>query len=209
MRFNKMLVKVYWLVCLFVLAACQPSVENNWPVVNLWDVMITESDIPQGWQLLETSDRPIVSFGEEDAARFSFYYENDPKQLTRGGFTLHRHTTTKRAIRQYETMERAHFDSTDPAYYTPMFIPEGFSFKSPVADEWNFRCAGHRMEGLLEDRINCVFLARYGQYLVSFSIATTYRDRETVDIATIQSLIEVIDGNMQDLHSTLTSPSGE
>lgn len=208
MSTSKLTVKIWLYICLISLVACQASTKDNWPIVNLWDLMISESELPSNWQTLEISEEPIVSFGEEDAALILFYYEGNPKQLTRGGFTLYRHDTIKWAISQYQTQERGHFIIEDRDYNTPMFIPDGFTFTSTIANEWRFRCVGYRAD-LLDERINCSYLARYAQYVVFFSIATTYQDEETIDIATIQNLIEVVDSNMQNLHSTLNTLPNE
>jgi hypothetical protein len=197
MFLNRFVLKVCLCLCLFSLIACQSSTAGNLPEVDVWDLMIPESEIPFGWQLLERSDRPIVSFGEEKAAMLNFYYQNDPQQLTRGGITVSRHRAIRGATQHYETLHGAHFNADSASYYTPLFIPEDFDFVSNAADEWQFRCAGHQMEGLLDDTIRCIYLARYGQYVVFFPIATEYQGEEIIDIAAIQDLIEVIDNNMK------------
>lgn len=198
MSLNSFAPKVCLFVCLLYLSACQPSTPGNLPVVDVWDLMLSETSIPTGWELLERNDRPIVSFGEEEAASLDFYYLRNPTRLTRGGVTLYRHDTVQRAVRQYETQVDARFDEDGHhSYDAPLSIPDGFTFKSSFADEWQFGCAGYSMGAPFEDAIMCVYVVRYGQYIAFFSIATTYQEEQTIDIVGIQELIEVIDNNME------------
>lgn len=169
---------IYVLLWALVISACQSNATEKLAIVDLWHLMITESDIPDGWYILDKSDDPIVHFGEAEAASLIIYYWQD--KLTRGGLDIYRHKTIRKAMRQYEIMARAHFefDPDDPNHYTPIFIPEGFSFTSKFANEWRFGCSGTRIVGLLDDRISCQYLARYGQYVVYFRIATDYQGEE-------------------------------
>lgn len=132
------------LLFLFLLSSCQSSASNEdvLPEVDLWALMLPESAIPNGWKLLETSDEPVVSFGEERAANLIFYYLDDPTQLTRGGVTLFQHHTQQSATNHYEKRVEVFSDPDDPRNNTPLFVPEGFQFKSSGADKWYFSCVG-------------------------------------------------------------------
>ncbi len=168
-----------WLIgCLSLLAVClvflliymalmrmpNPRTQR----INLDDLLITRADLPQGW--IASGGGPILGrenqAGAEETQSASFRPENlgwlDPHGAVH---TVYRYRNPYHAIDAYFLEHRGFYQARrDTSVWT---VPLGWSYRSTVADQFEFACA--QISDIVLSETRCIAKARYDEFVSIFS----------------------------------------
>ncbi len=184
------IISVFSLIFVIFLMGCNSTPSRS---ISLREMLIDESELPDGWEIIKLGPDPIVHFGQDNAIEMIFYYMADPRRLIRGGITIYQFDRENKAIQSYERLEKTFFNQDDVSVITPFFVPEGFSFTSSIANQWRFSCHGDSFQGLIEKSTICQSLTRYEEFVVFSNINTEYQREAVISTEEMQSLFEAID----------------
>lgn len=191
----------FLLAGLALLSSCQLAPTRSF---NVRDLLIGEGDLPQGWALLSVDDDPIAHFGESEAAEMIFYYGGNADRTTRGGVTIYQYGSERKAIRSYDRQEQGDFNE-DSRWFGSTFMLEDFSFNSTTADEQRFGCHVLSQDAFFAEDTICIYLARYEEFVVSFSINVEYQGESTVTTRELKALVDAVDQRVSTLLVAATS----
>ncbi|RME60166.1 hypothetical protein D6779_02660 [Candidatus Parcubacteria bacterium] len=121
------------------------------------ELLISLADMPSGWQVEQEPqylDKGYRFFAEEGAA---IVFIADTTDRIATAYRVYRYATVKAATKEFD-IEFVHF-----ATGSNDFIPDGWSSPSLYADASQIGCTLHG------SRMNCVWTARYDEYIVLFT----------------------------------------
>jgi len=140
-----------------LVSVCRPP---GYPPIE--ELLIDASVLPEGWSASEAGPHPIsrAPLGgtkSVESIEFVFY--------AYGGSAfeeIRRFKSYQEAVEEFARQKRQVFRVTK--FNTPWVVPEGLSYKSPVADQFHYACS-QDVGSLWSD---CAYIARYGVYFVQF-----------------------------------------
>lgn len=164
------------------------------------DLLIDESDLPNGWALTQTGviERTTDDEGQESGASVSFY-ATDTTYSARMIERVFRYRSTHDASWHYSRQEKESLN--DKGFYrtTPWQTPPGFTFTSALASQWRFACAGSSFTLGLDPSTHstiCVYLAQYDEFLIFFSAKMEIDGQTLITVSELEQVIEAIDRKM-------------
>ena len=179
---------------IFVYVGCTANQERNFADSEL---LINKYDVPDDWKEVEHSNSYDFREGEKSGSYIIFQYIKTP-HLVRCGEDIYHYKTNRQAARNYQRLERYHYN--DESFYrtTPWLIPEEFSFSSTTAEEWRFACAGSSftLSPSEENSVICTFLARYDEFIILFNITIEMGGFDFSSIAQVEDVIRKMDQRM-------------
>lgn len=197
-------IKTYFRVFVFIasslwLAGCLSAPTRNFEDA---DLLIDETAMPINWLKAESAKKAPDpgEEGEESGAFISFYFTNTT-YFARGGETIYHYNSKWRAGQNYDRFELTYFNDASVYQTTPWQMPEGFDFASTTADKWRFACEGSNFTFGPEagsSSTHCIYLARYSEFLVFFSITTEIDGQTFITPDEIKPILEALDQKMSD-----------
>lgn len=181
-----------WLL-VFLLSGCARAPERDF---SDQDLLVGVSVMPENWALLDVYTLDNEE-GEKSGADITFY-KTDTLYLVRGGQTVYRYSSVRRAAWHYRRLEDVHFSENNPRY-TPWTVPEGFVFISSTVDQWRFECADSTFSPTPEfGKVStiCQYWAQYDEFLIYVTLKTRVDEQVMISMDDVYRYLEAVDQRM-------------
>ncbi len=171
-------------ILLFSFVACSKD-EKTTPEISLLDLLISIDDMPSGWRTEFPGDYITGSHYANESVKIVFVPETGLRQASVQ--YIDRFSNPK------EAKFKLHNEYIPEVLNSGEFVPEDWVHLSLSADEDKFVCYRKSFDVSTEELIQCIWTARYGEFIVEF---ISWVIPELMSLDQIKTIIVEIDGKM-------------
>jgi hypothetical protein len=156
------------------------------------NLLIYVSSLPENWKIAE-SGKIDDEEGQISGAYINFYATNTPL-FVRSSENIYHYSSGQKAFKHYQRM-LALYQGVQ-ARGTEWQTPTSFNYSSNLADQWHFACQNWFPPFGPEfgkERIICVLLARYEEFIVRFMVPMQVDDQQFFTVDQVELIVEAID----------------
>ncbi len=169
---------------LLLLSSCyylEPAVQRD-PPLTAQDLLLEVTDLPAGWRTVwhvyKLEPRNVAGY---EALVLEFRGPRLPEGQDGAGQTVYRFKNASLAASAYPRMQQDPMSFSDADDNRPH--PAGWSYRSPLADDWRFACDGN----------GCGVMARYDEFISTFSTSMT---TSSMTPQALEAVLRAIDRRM-------------